>query len=472
MAETPEKRGPGRPRGTTKPKEIHTDTSKIDVFHVDASQWVNVLSGLGTRRDKTIYTKFGQANIIDPDELTQLYLSEGLATRIVRSLPEDSTREWLYFLNDKVRKTLDKECARLNVESAFTEAGVQSQLQGGSIIIMGILDGRTIDQPVNEKDIRDIVYLRVVDSTCIDITSSEFDMNINSPTYGKVLKYKVRQQINNQYFEQIIHASRVLEFKSDAVPSQIYSGATPSVKYWGIPKLQSIYNTLSAHGSILQNISNILYEFNSGTYKLTNLAQLLSAGNEQLLYKRMQAIQAGTSTLNARILDKDEVYQKDYTSLASLDQLVGVYMLQLCGVANIPMVRLFGKSPSGFSSGEYDIKNYYDSVEVYQKNKLAPALRYFFKLIALKNKLDPDVEFEFNSLYQLTEIEKAGIAKTEAETEKLKAETASIIAGTETTYIDLGIRDAEKVAKEHGWGSEYTEIEPQAKVTTPPKAEK
>ena len=231
----------------------------------------------------------------------------------------------------------------------------------------------------------------------------------------------------------MIHASRVLEFKSDAVPSQIYSGVTPDVKYWGIPKLQSIYNTLSAHGSILQNISNILYEFNSGTYKLKNLGQLLAAGNEDLLMKRMRAIQAGTSTLNARILDTEEFFQRDFASLASLDQLIGVYMLQLCGVANIPMVRLFGKSPSGFSSGEYDIKNYYDSVEVYQRTKLSPPMRYLFKMIALKNKLDPDVDFEFNSLYQLNETEKAELAKTEAQ-------TAQLIASTEQSYIDLGHR--------------------------------
>ena len=57
-----------------------------------------------------------------------------------------------------------------------------------------------------KRNIRDIAYLRVVDSTCIDITGSEFDMDMNSPTFGKVIRYKVRQNINNQYFEQMIHS--------------------------------------------------------------------------------------------------------------------------------------------------------------------------------------------------------------------------------------------------------------------------
>lgn len=460
------KRPRGRPR---KEIEIKTDTQTQDVFHADASQWINVLAGLGTSRDKTVYTKFGSAKILDHNELTQLYLAEGLAYRITRSLPEDATREWVHIKDDRVREIIDAECSRLSAETAFTEAAVYEQLYGGSIVLMGILDGRTIDQPVNESAIRDIAYLRVIDNTCIDITSSEFDMKPDSPTFGKVIRYKVRQVINGKYFDQTIHASRVLEFKSDQVPSPIYSGVNQSVKYWGIPKLQSIYNALSIHGSVLQNVSNILYEFNSGTYKLTNLAQLLAAGNESLLYKRMQAIQAGTSTLNARILDKDEVYQKDYTSLASLDQIIGVFMLQLCAVANIPMVRLFGKSPSGFSSGEYDIKNYYDSVEVFQKTKMSPPLRYFFRLLALKNKLNQNVVFEFNSLYQMNETEKAQLLKTEAETTKLEAETRGIDASTEEAYIDLGIRDPEAIALEHGWGKEFQPVAPTSDPQPPPK---
>ena len=246
------------------------------ISHIDASQWINVLSGLGTSRDKTVYTTFGSARILDPVELTQLYLAEGLAYRIVRALPEDATREWISITDKSHEDIIMDDMLRLQVEDMFTEAGSSARLHGGSIIIMGIMDGRKMDQPVNESAIRDIAYLRVVDSSCIDISASVFDENMESPTFGKLLKYKVRQTLNNKTYDTMIHYSRVLEFKSPPVPSQIYSGVTQNMKYWGMPVLQSVYNTLSAHGSILQNVSNILYEFNSGTYKLTNLGQLLA----------------------------------------------------------------------------------------------------------------------------------------------------------------------------------------------------
>ena len=117
---------------------------------------INVLSGLGTSRDKTVYTTFGSARILDPFELTQLYLAEGLAYRIVRAVPEDATREWVYFPDEKQESIISDDLLRLQVEDVFTEAGSSARLHGGSIIIMGILDGRKMDQPVNERDVRDM----------------------------------------------------------------------------------------------------------------------------------------------------------------------------------------------------------------------------------------------------------------------------------------------------------------------------
>ena len=169
-----------RPRGRPPKNKDTSSQVKVDstvaspevksesISHIDASQWINILSGLGTSRDKTVYTTFGSARILDPVELTQLYLAEGLAYRIVRALPEDATREWISITDKSHEDIIMDDMLRLQVEDMFTEAGSSARLHGGSIIIMGIMDGRKMDQPVNESAIRDIAYLRVVDSSCID----------------------------------------------------------------------------------------------------------------------------------------------------------------------------------------------------------------------------------------------------------------------------------------------------------------
>lgn len=405
------------------------------------------MSGLGYSQDKTIYTKYGSANILDEHELTQIYLSEGLGSRIVSIIPQDATREWIYLTDDKVRRKFESEFERLNVEEAFCTALTYQRLYGGSLIIIGAIDGKKMDTPLSVKNIRSIEYLKPIDRTSINIQESIWDTDTESVTFGKIIKYKVRYYVKDTYVDRFIHYTRVIEFKGEPVPTGIYAGVDHNVRYWGISSLQSVYNALSALGSVTQNTINILLGFNAGTYKFKNLGALLAGGNESLLAKRLQAIETAVSTMNARVIDADEVYQKDYTSLAGLDQLISMYMLQLSGVTSIPMTRLFGKSPSGFSTGDSDIRNYYDIVESYQRNRLKPHIHYFLNLLCALHGFKPDVEFEFNSLYQLTEKEKAEISK-------LEAEARNINASTEEAYIRMGIRDSEDVAEEYGW--EYT----------------
>lgn len=441
-----------RPRGRP-PKNKEVEKPHMDAFHADASGWRNAMSGLGMQQDKSVYTHYGSARILNEKELTQLYLAEGLGYRIISVIPQDATREWVYVWDDKSRAILDREFERLGAEEAFYNALVFQRTYGGSLIIIGAMDGNTIDKPLNLKGIRSIEYIKAVDNTCVNISESEWDMNPSSPMFGKIIKYKVRYYINDRYVDQMIHHSRVIEFKGDPVPTSTFSGVDRKTRYWGMSALQPVYNALSALGSVTQNTLNILLSFNTGTYKFKNLGALLSSGQEELLSKRLQAIETSSSTMNARVIDSEESYQKEYTSLAGIDQLIGIYMLQLSGVSSIPMTRLFGKSPSGFSTGDADIENYYNFVEAYQKNRLKRPVHLFLNMLCSLHKLPLDPDFEFNSLYQMNETQKAELARIEAETEKT-------IATTELMYINAGLRDPLAVAKKHGWEEEYDDIIP------------
>ena len=113
-------------------------------------------------------------------ELTQLYLAEGLGYRIISVIPQDATREWVYVWDDKSRAILDREFERLGAEEAFYNALVFQRTYGGSLIIIGAMDGNTIDKPLNLKGIRSIEYLKAVDNTCVNISESEWDMNPSS----------------------------------------------------------------------------------------------------------------------------------------------------------------------------------------------------------------------------------------------------------------------------------------------------
>lgn len=443
MTETPPKKR-GRP-----PKAKEEPTTSV---MLDAAGWYNALAGLGSAFDKSTYTRYGSSTMLTDDELTALFMSEGLANRIIEIIPSNATKEWIWVEDETVRKPIMKGLSALATEEAMKNALIASRLYGGAIMIVGAMDGRTVDQPLNEKAVRSIEYLKVVDKTCVNLQSSVWDMEPSSPTYGKIIKYSVRYYIKDTYVETMVHYTRVIEFKNDPVPSNLYAGFDQNARYWGMSSLQPVYSALKSLGSVMQNTENLLLSFNAGTYKFKNLGMLLASqdGNEAKIVKRLQAIEAAVSSTNSRIIDAEESYQKDYASLSSIDQLLYSFMLVLCGVVHVPITVLFGQSPSGFSSGSFELVQFYDLVESYQRNRLTPALDRLIYLISLSKKLPTEIEWEFNSLYQVSEKEKADIAKTEAETAKIQAET-------ELLYIENGIRDGAVVAEEHGWGDEYEE---------------
>ena len=455
------KRGPGRPRKSPATDVVtafpaqHADAATPAVFREDG--WENVILGLGSVQDRSKYTKYGTASFLDDVTLGQLYIGDGLASRIVNAVADDCTREWICLTEEEERDAILPDLERLNVEDAFNIAIRWRRLYGGSLILIGALDGRMVDQPLDETRIKSIEYLKVIDRTCVDLSGSVFDMEPKSPTFGKCLQYKVHYNINNHPIDMMIHYTRVIEFKNDAVPTSEYTTFPDYVHYWGMSSLQPVNEALRNLGGIDQSVVNILYGFCSGTYKFKNLAQLLAAGGEAALSKRIRALEMASSALNARILDSEEDYTKEFTSLAGLDQLIDRFMLLLTGSTGIPVTRLFGKSPSGLnasSASESDTRTYYDLIEADQRNREMAPLRRIIALLSRLRKLATPAKFEFNSLYQLTEKEKADI-------EKLEAETLQIVTNVNLSLIEVGIRDPLEYAKELGYEDEYSEPEPE-----------
>lgn len=463
------KRPVGRPRKNPLPETRLDSAQETKVVRND--DWKNSMVGLAQTQDKSQYTRYNGANIIDDGTLLEMYLGDGLGSRIVDVVADDMTREWIYIDEEAQRKTIFNVLDTLNAEEAYNTAIKWQRLYGGSLIIIGAMDGRSIELPLYEKAIRNIEYLKVVDRTCIDLANSVFDTDPNSVTYGKVLKYNIRYQIQNTFVDILIHYTRVLEFHNDPIPIGKYTGLNQDLRYWGISSLQKINESIRDLGGISQSIVNILYDFTFGIYKFEGLAGLLSSDStgeaQSGLVKRLNAINASRSIINAAVLDKTEDYQKQYTTLAGLPEMVDRFMLQLSGSTGIPVTRLYGRSPAGLNAtGESDLRNYYDLIEATQRNRLMPPLRKLINLICVWKKIDPDsITITFNSLYQLSEEEKSKIAKADAETEEIKIRTAMAL-------IDAGC-DPQKVAKRFGYDDMfdmklYEEINSNPEPTNPP----
>ena len=177
-----------RPRG--RPRKVTLDSiEKPKVMRSDS--WDNFVTGLGQKQDRTQYTKYAGATILDDGTLLEMYLGDGLSSRIIDVQADDMTREWIWIDEEKPRKTIFNILETLNAEEAFNTAIKWQRLYGGSLMIIGAMDGRNTDMPLMPSRITDIEYLKVIDRTCVDLQNSVMELNPRSPMYGKIIKYNV-----------------------------------------------------------------------------------------------------------------------------------------------------------------------------------------------------------------------------------------------------------------------------------------
>ena len=76
-------------------------------------------------------------------------------------------------------------------------------------------------------------------------------------------------------------------------------------------------------------------------------------------------------------------------------------MMDISGAAEIPATRLFGRSPQGFqSTGESDMRNYYEMIAGLQERHLRPALERLLPVMAIScfGYLPDNLDFVFNPL--------------------------------------------------------------------------
>ncbi len=403
--------------------------------------WGNLLSGFGRKNSKRANNEFSSSGDLIDQTLADAYDQDGWVARITDAVPEDMTRQWLSFLPADKENEADAEAANavadtlkaLDAPSKFKQALAYSRLFGGSLMIVGIMDGQKLDKPVRKNlDNRELSYLRVVDRTDVELYSSVWDEDPRSPRYGQVEKYRVNLHTGkNTKAYTDIHHTRAVPFFGRPVPHK--ASNTLEDRYWGKNIIRPLWNSLSDFGITESALGELLQESNIGKYTIDGLSDMLAReGGEKEVLTRMEIMNASKSILNSVLLDTGEKYEEISKTFAGIAEVIDRLMMFLSGKSGIPVTRLFGRSPAGQNAtGEGDMKNYYDMVRSEQQSKLMPPVRLLKDIVlGTRGSLPEQVMVELNPLVQPSQKEKT-------ETEKMKAETAAI-------YIDRGVLDAEE----------------------------
>lgn len=446
-------------KGVTIMEELNLDSLKAELEVLKRNDgWANLLAGLGGKMDKRNKTKYGVHPCLSDEELHNIYLGDGIGTRIIDVVADDMTREWIDIAPEdsedkeegKRADEIEKVLEELGAETAFNTALKWKRLYGGALIVIGVQDGQLMNVPLRTNSIRLIDGLKVVDRTDVDIASSEFQTDPSLPGFGLPVRFKVCFHLGATDVYQMVHVSRCIILKGKPIAYNASKYFSIEQRFWGMSELQPVYESLRDFGGISDSVVNILYEFIIGKFQMEGLAEKLASGEEKQIMNRVEIISMMKSIIHAILLDKDEDYTRDTASIAGIADIIDKYMMKLSGVSGVPLTRLFGRQATGMNNkGEAEEGIYYDMIRSKQKTELKPALKILINLIKIWKKNELSVLIDFNPLFQLDELERANVKKIEAESEAAKAIMYK-------TYIEADVLTQEDVYKQE-WAEKLGE---------------
>ena len=383
---------------------------------------VNLVANLGTPRDKAAASFYGLPLLSEADA-TNAYRGTWLARKVIDIPAMDSCRKWRGWSADQAQiSAIESEEKRLGLQQKVLEALIRARLAGGAALYIGTGQSDPM-QPLKPESISKggIKHINVLSKRVLQ--AGELDRDPESPGYGRPAYYNLSSGTAGQLR---IHPSRLVVLQGATKPDpELDTGDG-----WGDSVLLAISKAIKDADSTAGNIASLVFEAKVDVIKIPNFMSMLSdpAYEEQML-KRMQLAMMAKGINGALLLDAEEDYEQKQAQFGGLTDLMMAFMQLTSGASDIPMTRLLGQSPGGMNaSGESDLRNYYDRISSGQELVLGPSLQVLDECLirsALGSRPE-EVFYNWRSLWQTTDTERATIGKTTADTIKTIADTRLI----------------------------------------------
>lgn len=334
----------------------------------DAS-YRNLVTGLGTAiADKTVHTQVAPSAPLSPERLSDIYMADGIGTKIVNCVADDATAKGWEISND-TKGELFAAMNALRIPATVGKAATFTRLYGGAIAVMMIADGIPLEQPRTVGK-GEVFGVKVFSSGRVVMTQADFVKDTSSKFYDDIEVFTIKKRDNSTFR---VHASRCVVFRGIDVPD-CWQHASMEMEYFGVSALQGVFDRLAGLGSSMQGLDNMLLEPDVGIYGLNGLKEMASEDDNGIkkVQERMQVMHLSKNLLRALLLDKDDTYNQVSHSFTGIPESIHKEMQILSACADIPMTRLFGEAATGLNAtGEGDKKNYDDKVMAFQTRTLS-----------------------------------------------------------------------------------------------------
>lgn len=410
----------------------------------DDGPYENVFLNVGTKSDRTSYTRAVTPRLLSYTELEGLYEGDGFARRIIDLPPEEMVRAGYHIEGVDDDSDVLAELENIGAQEKLCDALRWNALYGGAIVVMLINDGGTLEDPLNVTAAKSLEQLRVYDRW--QVTHYQKYLDPNDRRFGQTQLYMVSPIVGSPY---IVHETRCLVFDGVPVPDRVRERNDS----WGASRLQQCYDQLIRFGMSHYWANQLLERAQQAVHGIPDLTNLLrSPGGEALVKRRVDLVDMTRSVNNTIVIDAVESYDLKSTSLSGVADIVDRLGLALSAVTGMPESLLFGRQQGGLSStGKSDLENWYAKIGQDQNTILLPQLD---KLVTVQlhvlGKYTDDYLIKFNPL-------SVPSRKDMAETDYKRAQTFEILN-------NIGALDASEIRAmlpDEGYDIENVDVMPE-----------
>ncbi len=287
-----------------------------------------------------------------------------------------------------VKRDMAKKAAALKIVALFIEAQQMANAFGGAALWIGTdeLGKRWEDRdrqskkldPNKLKDIRHLILLRPHECWPTRWYGDDLQPNYGTPSHFYVKRDTMGGAASNPPI--VVHESRLIRFYG-AVTSRRQMATNNS---WGDPTVLRILEIVADFHSAYQGAAHLIQDFAQAVQTVEGLAELIAAGDDDILIKRASMIAQARSIARTVMIDTKESYKREQTPLSGLPDVMDRLGKRVCAGIHMPASLLFGDSPAGLNAtGDTDVRWYYDEVANKRELHLRPRLEYLLRLIFL-----------------------------------------------------------------------------------------
>ena len=369
------------------------------------------------------------------------YRSSWICRTGVEAVAEDMTREGFTLGSDM------DPTERGDIESAFNEEFAVwdklaetitwARLYGGAGAFI-MIDGQDPSTPLREEtvDKGSFCGLLPLDRWLVDPSLTDLVTDQRSLDYGKPKFYTTVGDTPLPPSTRI-HHTRFLRF--DGVKLPYYQRLSENL--WDMSVLEPLWDRLMSFDMTTASTAQLVNRASVRKLFIEKWKETVGTGGD-LLAAQLAAIdflRFYQQNEGISILDANDRLESDVYSFTGLDAVLIQMGQQISGALGIPLVRLFGQSPVGLNStGESDIRNYYDMIKSQQERKFRRPVDGLIKIVAksLGIKIPNGFGWQFNPLWQLQEIEKVQISSGVTQ-QVLQAFEAGVITDQALIFKEL-----------------------------------